>query len=156
MIEHRRVRFSSIEGVDRADLPLACEIWLDELSRAPWATSEAVRLGGHLMRYICRPDPQLLAIRAIESQCQLGIEDVRKALGHMRAFGVVESFYCDRSDLKVSLTLSILQRLRTLEARHRFQTLAGNGNSRPWIVQKESWVVPDAATPHEPAAQSLA
>jgi hypothetical protein len=145
VIEHRRVRFTSIEGIERADIALACEIWLDDLCRATWVSPETMRLGVHLMRYITRPDPQSLTMRAIEMQCLLGIEEVRKTLGLMRAHGVVESYYCDRTDLKVALHLSILQRLRTLESRHRFQALAGPGDPRPWSERKVSWVVPEAA-----------
>ena len=144
MIEQRKVRFSSIEGIDREDLPLACEVWLDDLYHASWVTREAMKLGNQLMRYMCRPDPSTLSLREIESQYQLNHEEVRKALSLMRTFGVAENFFCDRTDLKVALNLTVLQRLRVLEAKHRFGMLAQKGNPRPWTAAPDKWLVPEA------------
>jgi hypothetical protein len=43
--DQRRVRFASVDGIAREDLPLAYEVWLDEFIRAPWMTREAMKLG---------------------------------------------------------------------------------------------------------------
>jgi hypothetical protein len=41
----------------------------------------------------------------------------------MRTFGVVQSFVCEKDDLRVFLLLSLLQRLRVLEVKQRFSVL---------------------------------
>lgn len=140
-MDQRRVRFVSIEGINREDLPLACEIWLDDLFRAPWVTREAMKLGTHLMRYIRKATPNALNLREIESAYCLNPEDVRKALLLKRTFGAVESFICEREDLRVALVLTFQQRLKVLEIKNRFATLSfeAGGNSRPWVAAREFW-----------------
>ena len=145
-MEQRRVRFSSIDGIDRADLPLACEIWLHDLFSASWVTREAMKLGSHLARYICRPEASTLNVMDIESHCQLNHEEVRKALSLMRSFGAAENFLCDRVDVKAALTLTVLQRLKVLETKHRFAMLARADSVRPWISPKEKWRLPEDDT----------
>ena len=132
MHDLRKVRFAAIDGIERADLPLANEIWLDDLYRAPWASREAMKLGCQLVRYMVRPDPALLSLGQFETVCQLTPEEARKTMQLMKVFGVVESFACERADIRVSLTLSLLQRLRVLETKHRFLTALGTAADIPW------------------------
>lgn len=132
MIDQRRLRFSDIVGLGRPDLPLACEIWLDDIYRAPWITREAMKLSAYFVRYMNRPDANALTLREIESQCQLSADDVRKALVLMRGFGAVEAFVIDRNDIRVGLCLGYLQRLRALEAKHRFTQLPVDAGASPW------------------------
>lgn len=141
MMDQRRVRFVSIEGINREDLPLACEIWQEDLFKAPWVTREAMKLGTHLMRYIRKATPNALNLREIEAAYALSFDDVRKALLLMRTFGAIESFICEREDLRVALTLSFQQRLKVLEIKNRFATLSfeAGGNSRPWVAVREFW-----------------
>ena len=150
MMDQRRLRFSDIESLERADLPMASEIWLDDLFRAGWITREAMKLSAYFVRYMARPDANALSLREIESQCQLNADEVRKALVLMRTFGTVEAFLIDRNDIRVGLRLSFMQRLRTLEAKSRFSQLLGRpaGSSWPWSGGDEKWL------PSQPAAAS--
>lgn len=143
MYEQRRVRFSTIDGLERQDLAIASEVWLDDLVRAPWITREAIKLATHFVRYMRAPDPERMILREIESEVQLGREDMLKTLKQMRTYGAIESFTCDRADLRVSLHLSFLQRLRVLEITARFAELAmqRGRNPRPWIeTERVCWV----------------
>lgn len=143
MYEQRRVRFSNIDGLERQDLAIAGEVWLEELARAPWITREAIKLATHFVRYMRAPDPERMILREIESEVQLGREDMLKTLKQMRTYGAIESFTCDRTDLRVALHLSFLQRLRVLEVTARFAELAmQRGRSpRPWIERERvRWV----------------
>ena len=150
MIDQRRLRFSDIVGLERHDLPLACEVWLEDIYRAPWISREAMKLSAYFVRYMNRPDANALTLREIESQCQLSPDDVRKALVLMRSFGAVEAFVIDRNDIRVGLCLSYLQRLRALEAKHRFAQLPASGKTTPWpwLADEDKWV-----PVHAPAAK---
>jgi hypothetical protein len=122
-VDARRVRFASIDGLDRADLPLACDVWRDDLFRAPWVERDVMRLAILFTRYICRPDPSMILLRELERTCQLSRADVSRVLTIMVGFGAVDSFALDRDDVRAFLHLSMLQRLRVLEAKQRFQEL---------------------------------
>lgn len=124
-IEQRRVRFSSIDGIERDDLPLACEIWREDIFKSPWADREAMKLATLFVRYIANPDPSLVVLREIESQCQLTREEVMRSFTIMRSYGAIDSFTFQRDDVRVYLHLSLLQRLRVLETRSRFRQLRG-------------------------------
>jgi hypothetical protein len=152
--EQRRVRFSNIDGLERQDLAIAGEVWLEEVGRAPWVSREAIRLATHFVRYMRSPDPDRMLLREIESEVQLGRDDMLKTLKQMRTYGAVEAFSCDRTDLRVSLNLSYLQRLRVLEATHRFAELATQrGRSpRPWVERERVHWRP-AASEAEPVAE---
>lgn len=132
MHDLRKVRFTTIDGLERADLPLANEIWLDDLYKAPWATRETMKLGCQLIRYMIRPDPALLSFSQFETVCQLSPEEARKTMQVMRVFGVVERYVCEKSDIHVDLHLSLLQRLRVLETKHRFMSALGTAADIPW------------------------
>ena len=155
MIDQRRLRFSDITSLERRDLPLACEIWLEDLYRAPWITREGMKLATYFVRYMSRPDANALSVREIETQCQLSAEDLRKTLVLMRSYNAVEGFVIDRNDIRVGLKLSYLQRLRTLETKHRFAELLGrpSGSSWPWSGGDEKWV-PGQPAPSDRSAEA--
>lgn len=132
MHDMRRVRFAAIDGLERADLPLANEIWLDDLYRSSWASKEAMKLGCHLVRYMVRPDAVMLSFSQFETVCQLSPDEARKTLQVMKVFGVIQDFTCERNDIRMQLHLSLLQRLRVLEAKQRFLATLGTGMDIPW------------------------
>jgi hypothetical protein len=123
MVDPRKVRFAAIEGIDRADLPLAYEIWLDDVFKSPWATREAMKLAQQMVRYMLKPNPQMISMNEIETLCQITPEDTRKTLALMRSFGTIDSFQVSRFDIQAHLHLSLLQRLRVLETRQRLEHL---------------------------------
>ena len=145
MHDLRKVRFAAIDGIERADLPLANEIWLHDLYKAPWAPREAMKLGCHLVRYMLKPDPAMLSFSQFETVCQLTPEEARKTMQLMKVFGVVDSYMCERADIRVSLTLSLLQRLRVLETKHRFLTALGSAIDIPWSPPAGFPLVEEAA-----------
>ncbi len=141
MSDQRRVRFASIEGLAREDLPLAGEIWLDELFRAPWASREAMKLAAHFVRYMADPDPSHLIMRAMEREFQFTRDDIQRALVLLRTFAAIDAFTLEKDDLKVALNLSLLQRLRVLETRRRLMELVSAANTRtaPLPVKEPRW-----------------
>jgi hypothetical protein len=157
MTDQRRLRFSDISGLERSDLPLACEIWLEDIYRAPWITREVMKLAAYFMRYMLRPEANALSLREIESQAQIGAEEVRKSLVLMKNFGAVEGFLIDRNDIRVGLCLGYLQRLRALEAKYKFAQHLGllmDGKSWPWSNGDDKWVPGKPAAPSPVAANA--
>lgn len=154
MSDQRRLRFSDIQGIERTDLPFACDIWLEDIFRAPWISREAMKLSAYFVRYMNKPDMNALTLREVESQCQMPPEELRKALVLMRTFNAVEGFLIDRSDIRVGLKLSHMQRLRTLEARSRFAALLAEPVKLdwPWLVADDKWVPDQPSAPAQPAA----
>ena len=124
MIENRRVRFASIDGIDRLDLPLAAEIWLNDVRVHPWMSSDALKMAALFSRYMSNSDPQQLEFRYIDRSYQLDARQIMQALRLMQIYGFVETFSLEKSAVRVSLNLSLLHRLRVLEARERFSELA--------------------------------
>lgn len=122
-IEARRVRFESIEGLQRRDIKLAAEVWLKDVCDSKWASRETMKLAGHLVRYMSVPDVRQVALARIEHQLQLTREEISAALRQLRHFWAVEAFSVSGDELRVALHLTTLQRLRVLEARHRFEFL---------------------------------
>ena len=147
MSEHRRLRFSDILGIERSDLPFACDIWLEDINRAPWVSREVMKLSAYFVRYMMKPDANALSLREVETQIQMPPEELRKALVLMRNFNAVEGFLIERNDIRVGLKLSYMQRLRTLEARSRFAALLAEPIARnwPWTTAEERWVPGPAA-----------
>lgn len=139
--DRRKVRFVSIAGLTPDDLPLAYEIWLDDLYRAPWANREAMRLGAHLVTYMQRPKDIVLSSAHVETACQLSLEEARKTLQMMRNFGAVDTFVYDRTDVSAGLVLSIMQRLRVLETRERLMAVTG----KRMITPEPEWRAAEAA-----------
>jgi hypothetical protein len=147
--EHRRLRFSDILGIERSDLPFACDIWLEDIYRAPWVTREVMKLAAYFVRYMAKPDANALSLREVESQIQMAPEELRKTLVLMRNFNAVEGFLIERNDIRVGLKLSHLQRLRVLEARSRFAALLAEPitHNWPWTTAEDRWVPGEAAKP---------
>lgn len=146
MIENRRVRFICIEGIERSDLGLTGEIWLEDLSRAVWASREALRLGVHLIRYMAQPDPAKLNLKVIETELQISRDEIRRALALMQSYGAVAAFSVQRDEIRVGLTLTVMQRLRVLEAKHRWQELSARAADVPGHETGDcNWVVSSPA-----------
>jgi len=132
MNEKRRARFSSIEGIERDDLPLAFEVWLEDQYHAPWATRESMKLSQHLVRYMAASSTYNLSLGELESLVQLNPEETRKTLAIMQSFGAVDSYTIDRlAGVNVQINLTYHQRLKVLEAKRRFAAVALG--KRPWI-----------------------
>ena len=148
MIENRRLRFSDISGLERGDLRLACEIWLDDLYRAPWVSQNAMKLGTLFVRYMTDAQPAMLVLNEVESHYELERPEVAGALSLMRIFGAIESFRIDQNEIRASLNLSLLQRLRTLEAKQRLNNLMRAD------CRQDSWQPGEART-HRNQPQSL-
>ena len=138
MQEKRCVRFSNIGELGRADVAVAGEIWLRDLGGASWATREVMRLATHLVRYMVQPDDTIVSFEQIESQCQLGRDDVLKALAMMRNYGFADAFTFDDARLKVALHLSILQRFETLDLTDRYVDFVERRRKSPKLVHSSS------------------
>lgn len=136
MIENRRARFTSIDGIERDDLPLAYEIWVDDHFQSPWANRESMKFAQHLVRYMASPKSFNLSLGELESIVQLNPEEVRKTLAVMQSFGAIDSYTLDRlAGVTVYLNLSFHQRLRVLESKRRFAAVAMG--KRPWVRAAE-------------------
>lgn len=121
MIEKRRVRFADIEGISRHDLVIAAEIWVEDIARQPWATRDIIKLATLLKRYMTIGEPKDMLFRSIERISQLDRTVVVESLRQMQMLGVVEAYVADGDVVRASLHLSMLQRLRVLETRQRFE-----------------------------------
>jgi hypothetical protein len=143
--DNRFVRFANIDGLTRDDLPLAYEMWLQDLYRAPWASKEMMKLGALFVRYMVSPTGGPFSMGEIEIVCQIAPEEVRKTLAGMKGFGAIDSFVCAKAEAKVALNLSLLQRLQVLEAKRRFAAVMP-GAQRIWTTPGETWVASKSAT----------
>lgn len=145
MIEKRRVRFATIEGIDRKDLPLAAEVWLEDVRIQPWMSSEALKLAALFARYMSNPNPEWLELRYINRDYQLDKREIMQALRLMQIYGFMEAFSLEDQVVRVSLNLSLLHRLRVLEARESFSSLSmkarpklpsfSKGTENKWIPE---------------------
>ena len=158
VVDQRRVRFASIEGLTREDLPLAGEIWLDELYRAPWVSREIMKLGAHFVRYMANPSPGSLMLKEIERHHQLLREDVARALALMVTFNAVDAFTIEKDTFKAALNLSLLQRLRVLETKSRLAGLQAASVASPAAlpVGEPRWVPEPALSAGSPDDASVA
>lgn len=87
MIENRRIRFSSIDGLRRHDLPLAAEVWLEDLKSQIWVTRGILKLATHCVRYMSDPSPDLETFSRVERSVQLAARQVGEALRIMQMYG---------------------------------------------------------------------
>jgi hypothetical protein len=142
--DQRKVRFAAIDGLTREDLPLANEIWLQDVYRAPWASREMMKLAALFVRYMSNPQSTALSMGEIEIVCQMSVDDVRKTLAAMKGFGAIDNFIADRAQAQVALHLSLMQRLQVLEAKNRFAAVLPDA-SRIWEAPGEKWVLARAA-----------
>jgi hypothetical protein len=152
LIEKRRVRFASIEGLAREDIALAGEIWLEDLFSAVWASREAMKLGVHLVRYMMDPDPTLLTYKAIDSHCHMIRDDVARTLALMRAFAVIDAFSMEEDGIRVAINLSLMQRLHVLEVKERMRMLeaadiAANAGPAATPAKEARWAPHPAIEP---------
>jgi hypothetical protein len=129
MIENRRVRFGNLERVDKFQLAVACEIWLDDVLRAPWSTREAMRIGAHLVNYIQSANASILFVREIETALQLNREEINRAMNLLRLFRAISDFKIERDEIRASLNLSTLQTIRLLEVVERCRSAIDGGQS---------------------------
>ncbi|MEZ5775072.1 MAG: hypothetical protein R3D33_10345 [Hyphomicrobiaceae bacterium] len=142
------MRFASIEGLERSDLPIASEIWQRDIMASAWTTREVNKLVVHFVRYMLEPNVAALALREIEAQCQLSRDEVQKALTLMRGYGAVTDFLIDGGELRVALNLTFLQRLDVLVTVQRFSDLQGlrGADPRPWTsARREAAWLPSRA-----------
>jgi hypothetical protein len=134
----RKIRFANLDGISRDDIPLANEIWVQDVFRAPWATQPMMKLAMLFVRYMNTPGMSL-NMGDLEITCQISADEVRKTLVVMRGFGAIDSFQTGKVELQVALNLSLLQRLAVLETRRRF-TAVLPGAQRIWTQPGETWV----------------
>ena len=152
MSEERRARFESLQGIGHEDLPFVCEIWMDELVRAPWAAREAMKLGSYLVRYINEPDTTQLTLSAMEAYVQLTREDVRRSLALLQSFRAISAFTMERDGITVALRLTLLQQIRVLETRSLLERLnAERGAALASAAAETPWIPPEPAIEPEAA-----
>lgn len=139
----RRLRFSSIRGLDRNELPIAAEVWLNDMRGQIWITRDILKLATHLTRYINASDPNLLSLGLVERNCAIDAKQVKECLRMMRVYGAVDAYSCEDDSVRASLHLSYIQRLKVLEIRHKFGVLSGGSGSDdlPWCAdQEDPWL----------------
>lgn len=141
MIENRRVRFTNVGKLDTLSLGLACEVWLKDLVRAPWASREAMKLSAHMMNYVRMANPANMQLREMETLLQLTRDEINRALGLMKLFGVLSTYAVEKDDVRASLTLSPVQTLEMLELQARYLAVAPAEPSQPSAEQHEPQVV---------------
>ncbi|MGH1420120.1 MAG: hypothetical protein ACRBCJ_14790 [Hyphomicrobiaceae bacterium] len=155
MIENRRIRFATIYGIDRMDLPLAAEIWIDDLRQQSWVSRDIVKVATVFKRYLVNPDPERTRMRRIESGCQLDRKQVAAALSQMHMYGAIEAYSIDDGVVCASLNLTILHRLKVLETFQKFAELQLSKPNKPvelLKVPKDTWI---PATPVDPDDDSV-
>ena len=123
MIEMRRVRFGNVDGLKRAHLGTAGEVWLGDLCTAVWVTRDAMKLGALLARYMLAPDSRLLMLSSIEAQIQVGGDEIKFAMRLMQLYRAVEAYSVEADGLRAALHLTTMQRLRVLDAHHQIDVL---------------------------------
>jgi hypothetical protein len=141
--EQRKIRFACIDGIARNDLPLANEIWLQDVYRAPWASREMMKLAALFVRYMSNAEALNVSLGEIEIACQISPDEVRKTLNGMKGFGAIDTFVCDRQQIQCALNLTLLQRIQVLETRHRYGMLAGG--TPVWHKAETKWELGKAA-----------
>lgn len=140
-MEKRRVRFESIEGLQRGDLDLAGEIWLRDICAARWATPAAMKLAAHLVRYMASPDQRRLTLGSLEHQLMLTKDEVAAALKVLRLYRAIEDYVIETEGLTAALRLSTLQRLQVLEVRQRLAILGDRVTAEP-APRASRWLPP--------------
>jgi hypothetical protein len=140
MIDQRRIRFSTIDGLRRSDLPLACDIWADDVYRAPWGTRETMKIAAFLVRYITDGLPPTSAtLGSLELRTQLGREEAKQALKILHLYRAVEAYSIDRNELRVAMRLSDLQRGIVLETSERLAQMSAR-RAADGALREERWL----------------
>lgn len=140
--ERRLIRFASISGIDRKELPIAAEVWIDSISQSNWADREILKLSNVCSRYMRDPQPKSVALRVIEQTAGLDRGKIDNCLRLMVLYGAVETYDCGGEYMRASLYLTYLQRLRVLEIRRRFCELHPENTPRalPWHKSEVNWL----------------
>lgn len=122
-IENRRIRFATIDGLGREDLPLAMEVWRDDLRAQVWASRDMLKLATLFVRYMADARPEHASLSYAERIYQLDRAQIQQCLRQMQIYGAIEAYSLDCDHLKVAINLSILQRLRVLKCRQELEGL---------------------------------
>lgn len=140
--DRRRIRFASISGIERTEIPIAAEVWLETISQSCWADRNIVKLATHLLKYLKAPVPSMVEIGSIERSTGLDRRQLDANLRSMAMYGAIENFDCSGKDLRASLNLTYLQRLRVLEIRRSFMELqpAIRQDCMPWHQPEPDWL----------------
>jgi hypothetical protein len=140
--ERRHIRFASINGIDRKELPIAAEVWIESINKSSWADREILKLANICARYMRDPQPLSVAIRVIEQSAGLDRGKIDNNLRLMVLYGAVETYDCGGENLRASLYLTYTQRLRVLEIRRRFCELHPENLPRalPWHKSEVNWL----------------
>jgi len=143
MSENRHLRFADIDGLTLADLPVAAEIWLADLCTQPWASREIVKLANHFKRYLDKPQARMMALAQIETDCHCDKQNIVEALRQMYAYGTITGYAVENNIIRVSINLTLLQRLRVLETCKRWAELrafSGRERSMPAAPRSDFWL----------------
>lgn len=143
MSENRRyIRFASISGIDREELPIAAEVWLESIAQSCWADRNILKLATLFMKYLREPNPALVAFSYIGQAVGVDGRSLDSSLRLMTSYGAVETYDCSGAALRASLNLSYLQRLRVLEIARRFSELQSNRGrpDLPWHRREPNWL----------------
>jgi hypothetical protein len=158
-VENRILRFESIEGIAREDLPIALEIWTNDVASSSWVTREILKLANRFSIYISNPNPAVLSFSALEGEAGLDRAVLNESLRTLKMFGAVQAYEIDNYRFRAWLHLTYLQRLKVLEARARFAelTLSSFSDRMPWHVSDpdgdengEDAASDEGADPREP------
>ena len=141
MIDARQLRFGDISGIKRKDLPIAVEIWLQDITSSGWATRDVIKLATLFSAYIKQPKSDVLDFNAVERSTGLEKDKVVEASSAMTSFGAMQQFDYSGPRIKATLNLSFLQRLRVLELCCRFAELRADlrGEELPWHARELRW-----------------
>lgn len=141
----RLLRFASIEGIARADLPIAFEVWSNDLASSSWSTREMLKLANQFALYIADPDPDRLSFRSLEGNAGLDRDMVRECLRSFAMFGAVNSYDVETYSFTALLNLTYMQRLKVLELRARFAELShvGFDDPMPWHPKAATSLTPN-------------
>ena len=142
MIDARHLRFADISGIQRKDLPIAVEVWLQDITKSSWATRDVIKLATLFAQYIKQPSLDLLNFSAVERRIGLEKKKVMEASSAMVSYGAVHKYDCSGPRINATLHLSFLQRLRVLEVCCRFAELidAARREELPWHAMELRWV----------------
>lgn len=157
MLEKRRLRFATIDGLMRDDLPLAAEVWLEDLRAQVWSTREVIKLATLFTRYMADPRPESLLLSRIERVCQIDSDQVMGSLRIMKIYGAIDAYICEDGALSASLRLSLLQRYRVLKIRKDFAALLAEPVDEslvPGRLDRDTWHPSRAASPLDPEPES--
>ena len=154
MRENRHIRFTDIAGLTRHDLPLAGEIWLSDLSKQSWATTNMLKLANYFKRYMEEPDPRLLDLNQMESRCNIDKDQISQTVRQMQMFGIITGYSVENGTVRASLNLTVMQRLQVMEVSRKlaqFQALENRDVLRDMADKSDYWVPEQPELEEQPA-----